>query len=60
MAVELKNCMMVGNTKAIGLKAACMEGDFIRGLMDRNTKDNIPWTKSKDTAVINGRMERGI
>ncbi len=42
MAVELKNCMMVGNTKAIGLKAACMEGDFIRGLMDRNTKDNIP------------------
>jgi hypothetical protein len=41
MVVEFKSCTTADNTREIGLKAVCMEGDSIRGPMDRNIKESI-------------------
>lgn len=41
MGEEFKSCMMDASTKETGLKAACTEEDFIRGRMEKNTKENM-------------------
>lgn len=41
MAVEFKSCTMIGNTKGIGLKAACMEEESTHGPTDRSMKESI-------------------